>query len=83
MFYGVDDLPRVRRWLRLSTQELATRAGIKPGVLSKIESGRRVLSSDNRRRLSQALAARRAKLTREGKACDAQETERRAAHAAA
>lgn len=66
MFFGVDDLPRVRRWVRLSTRELADRAGIAPAALSKIETGRKSLSSENRVRLSNALAARLKELRREG-----------------
>lgn len=63
MFFGTDDLRRVRQWLGLNTQQLAVRAGITPALLSKVETGRRSLNSETRRALSQALAARRKELS--------------------
>jgi transcriptional regulator with XRE-family HTH domain len=63
MFMETDDLRRDRVWLRLTTAALAQRAGISAARLSKIETGRVRVSSDDRRRLSQALAARRKELS--------------------
>jgi len=50
-----DRLRAMRELRQLSQTQLATRSGLQPSVISHFETGRRVPSFDNLRRLAEAL----------------------------